>query len=154
MSTRNLAVMSAIAVSIITAACAPVIQESRPSAGARELSAARTLDIYKQHVARRIVQTNTGWIADSLPPILESVVVLDITIDRDGEPVNVSIRRSNGLRDLEQAAIASVRRARPFPVPPAELLNGARAISYAETWLFRSDRRFQVRSIAQIQPSG
>jgi len=36
--------------------------------------------------------------------------------------------------------------------PPPEILKGASAVTYAETWLFRPDGRFQVRSIAGVQP--
>jgi hypothetical protein len=61
------------------------------------------------------------------------------------------VRRSNGYQDLEHVAMESVRRARPFSAPPAELLNGARMVSHLETWLFRPDGRFQVRSVADIQ---
>jgi protein TonB len=119
---------------------------------APEVSTARTLDAYKQEAATRIVRRNGASIADALPPILVSVVVLDITVDRDGRPVIVTVRRSNGYRELEDAAIASVRRASPLPAPSPEVLGGAWSVSYVETWLLRSDGRFQVRSIAGVQP--
>jgi protein TonB len=147
----RIAVPAALSLVFVIAACTPPPAEPPPQA-ARERSTARTLDAYKREAATRIVQTSAGSVADALPPMLKSVVVLDITVDRDGRPVIVSVRRSNGHRELEQAAIASVRRAGPLPAPPPEILKGASAVSYVETWLFRADGRFQVRSIAGIQP--
>jgi protein TonB len=136
---------------VVVAACTSVPVE-RPPQPAREGATARALDAYKREAAARIVQANAAPVADALPPLLQSVVVLDITVDRGGRPVIVSVRRSNGHRALEQAAIASVRRAGPLPAPPPEILAGASAVSYVETWLFRADGRFQVRSLAGVQP--
>lgn len=133
---------------------APKAAASQAATLAEEISPARTVDAYKQDVATRIVQKNWDAVADTLPPILKSVVVLDITVDRGGAPVSVAVRRSNGYHELEDAAIESVRRAGPFPAPSAEVLNGARAVSYIETWLFRPDGRFQVRSVADAQRGG
>jgi periplasmic protein TonB len=116
------------------------------------VSSARTMDAYKKDVAQRIVNKNNSAIADTLPPILKSVVVLDITVDETGTPVHVAVRRSNGYKDLEQAAITSVKRAGPFPAPSADVLKGGTSVSYTETWLFRPDGRYQVRSVADVQP--
>jgi protein TonB len=144
------AISAALAVALMVAACAPPTPPP-PAPPAR--SAAPTLDAYKREAASRITQRNADSIADALPPILKSVVVLDITVDRDGRPVVVAVRRSNGYRELEQAAIASVHRAGPFPAPPPALLEGTNTVTYVETWLFRPDGRFQVRSVAGVQPS-
>jgi protein TonB len=141
----------AVGLAFAVAACTPPPAEPPPQAP-RERSIAPTLDAYKREVAARIVETNAASVADALPPMLKSVVVLDITVDRNGRPVVVTVRRGNGHTELEQAAIASVRRAGPLPVPSPEILKGASTVTYAETWLFRADGRFQVRSIAGAQP--
>ena len=140
---------AALAITVMVAACTP---PPTPPPDARESSTARTLDAYKREAATRIIQMNAASVADALPPMLQSVVVLDITVDRNGHPVIVTVRRSNGYRDLERAAIASVHRAGPFPAPPPQILKGGSAVTYVETWLFRADGRFQVRSVAGVQP--
>ncbi len=114
-------------------------------------SNAATMDAYKKQVASHIHAKNSRERADSLPPILKSVVVLNISIDRDGKPVHVAVMRSNGHKDVEQAAIRSVHRAAPLPVPSAELLGNRDTVSYVETWLFRADNHYQVRSVAENQ---
>jgi protein TonB len=141
---------AALCLTFLVAACTS--PPGRPPEPARGSASTRTLDAYKREAATRILQANAASVADALPPLLQSVVVLDITVDRAGRPLVVSVRRSNGHRELEQAAIASVRRAEPLPVPPPEILGRASAVTFVETWLFRADGRFQVRSIAGIQP--
>jgi TonB family protein len=117
----------------------------------RATSDAASLNIYKQHAAKRIAAVTPERQADSLPPILKSVVVLDISVDRDGNPVHVAVRRSNGYKDFERAAVESVKRAGPLPAPSPAVLGGHTMVSYTETWLFRPDGRYQIRSIAEEQ---
>ncbi len=114
-------------------------------------SNATTVDAYKKHVAQHIHAKNSRERADSLPPILKSVVVLNISIDRDGNPVHVSVMRSNGHKDVEEIALRSVRRAAPLPVPPAAVLGNLETVSFVESWLFRPDGNYQVRSVAENQ---
>lgn len=114
-------------------------------------SNAATVDAYKKHVAQHIQAKNSRERADSLPPILKSVVVLNISIDRDGKPVHVAVMRSNGHKDVEEIALRSVHRAAPLPAPSAELLGNRETVSFVETWLFRPDGHYQVRSVAENQ---
>jgi protein TonB len=108
---------------------------------------ALTLDGYKKLVATRIAQSNQELLAGSLPQMLKSVVVLSITVDRDGGLAQVSVRRSNGFKALEQRAMDSVRRAAPFTAPNLVARRGDESLSFLETFLFRDDGRFQVRSL-------
>ena len=50
-----------------------------------------------------------------------SATVLSFTIDRKGMIVSASIARSSGHPDLDQESLVMLRRAQPFPPPPAEL---------------------------------
>ena len=59
----------------------------------------------------------------------------------------VSVRRSNGYRDLENVALSSVRRAAPFAAPSRFIRRSDGAVNFLETFLFRSDHRFQIRSL-------
>lgn len=106
-------------------------------------------DDYKRAAAARIQERNVDALFDGAPPpVLRSIVVLSIRVDAAGRPLSVTVLRSNGQRALEQRAIASVRAAAPFPAPPALRDGSAR---FVETWLFRDDGRFQIRSLAQVQ---
>ena len=122
-----------------------------PDAEPPRESDARTVDGYKRDAARRIYFRNTKLLFDGAPPpMLKSVVILSIRVDAEGKPLRVTVVRGNGQHDLEIRAIESVRTAAPLPVPRASLLTRG-ALEYYETWLFRDDERFQVRSLAEVQ---
>jgi protein TonB len=106
-----------------------------------------TMDGYKKVVAGRIVKANADLQADSLPPMLRSIVVLNLTIDRHGNLAEVSVRRSNGFKQLENRAMESVKRAAPFDAPGTLVHRGDTTVSFLETFLFRDDGRYQVRSL-------
>ena len=106
-----------------------------------------TLDGYKKAVAERVALASAETFDDPLPEMLKSVVVLDVTIDRDGRLARVTVRRSNGYRVLENVALNSVRRAAPFPAPAWSVRRGDGSVNFLETFLFRDDGRFQIRSL-------
>ena len=105
---------------------------------------AADLDSYKRQVAERIVKASPYVYDGPVQPLLKSIVVLDIAIGARGELQRVAVRRSNGFKALENRAIESVRRAAPFAAPPR-----SRGVSYLETFLFRDDGRFRVRSLVE-----
>jgi TonB family protein len=74
-------------------------------------------------------------------------VVLELTIDRAGNPVGIAVYRSNGYKHLETRALESIVRAAPFAPPSGEALAGPGTVTFLETFLFRADERFQLRSL-------
>lgn len=106
-----------------------------------------TLDGYKKAVAECVALASPETFDDPLPEMLKSVVVLEVTIDRDGRLARVSVRRSNGYKMLENVALNSVRRAAPFPAPAWSVRRGDGSVNFLETFLFRDDGRFQIRSL-------
>lgn len=110
------------------------------------------LDAYKRDIAQRILAANAAQTFEGRPPdILQAVVVLQFTIERSGTLTGLRTLRSRHPAQ-EKAAHASVRAAAPFPAPPAGVLRSGR-VEVAETWLFRDDGRFQIRSLAEPQTS-
>lgn len=129
------------------------VKGTAPGAEPPRESPARSIDAYKRDAARRLYFRNTPRLFDGAPPpVLKSVVVLTIRIDASGAPLRVAVMRSNGFRDLEQRAIQSVHDAAPLPVPHAAIVKRG-SVEYVETWLFRDDGRFQIRSLADAQAS-
>jgi protein TonB len=122
-----------------------------PQAAAPKLPPPRTpLDAYKRDVAQRILSTSAAQTFAGRPPeILEAVVVLQFTIERSGTLTGLKTLRSRHPAQ-EKVALASVRAAAPFPAPPTALLRSSR-VEVAETWLFREDGKFQIRSLAEAQ---
>jgi len=107
------------------------------------------LQAYKRAVAGRIVETSAQTYSEPLPEVMKSIVVLEITLDALGRPLDISLLRSNGYPDLAQRAITSVTKAAPFTAPAPALLQGAASLSFLETFLFRDDDSFQVRSLVE-----
>ena len=124
-----------------------------PQAAAPKLPPPKTpLDAYKRDVAQRILDANAARTFDGAPPhLLRAVVVLQYTVDGKGRVTGLRTLRT---RDDAMAKVAhdSVRVAAPLPAPPANLLRKG-TLLVAETWLFRDDGKFQVRSLAEEQPS-
>ena len=115
------------------------------------VSNARTLDEYKAEVAHAILHANAdATFIGRLPEILKSVVVLQITVDRNGFPFQVRMFRSNGYQDLEARAMQSVRAA-ALPRPTGTVTGGGGTVTFTETWLFRDDGKFQIRTLAGSQ---
>jgi len=110
-----------------------------------------TADQYKEAVAEKVMQSNPGRASRELQPMLRSVVVVSFTIDRDGRVLHSSVYRTNGDDEVEAAAIGSLRRAAPLPAPPKTLLDHAGRVDLMESWLFNTDGRFQLRSLASGQ---
>jgi protein TonB len=124
-------------------AAAPAPQAQRPQL------APLTLEAYKKSVAERIAQSSPDIFAEPLPEMFKSIVVLDITIDRDGKLAKVSVRRSNGFKALENRAMDSVKRAAPFVAPAFTVRGRDGSVNFLETFLFRNDGRFRIRSLVE-----
>ncbi len=139
------------------AACAPpapvVAPQPPPAAPPPELAVPAeppvTLEDYKRRFAGRIVASSSKVFHQPLPRAMKSIVVLYIRVDERGRPMDVSVFRSNGYRALERRAVTSVVDAVPLPEPPDALLDDRGSLSFLETFLFRDDDLFQVRSLVR-----
>lgn len=110
------------------------------------------LDDYKTQVAQHVVQHNPGHTYEGqLPPMLPAIVVLEITVDKNGQLTKVEVQRS---RDpgASQVALAAVRRSTPLP-RPQQLALATGKLTFSETFLFADRERYQLRSLAGPQAS-
>jgi TonB family protein len=119
------------------------------AAAAAPLIPPLTLDAYKRSVAERVSRASPDVFAEPVPEMLKSIVVLDITIAHDGTLMQVSVRRSNGYQALERKAVESIRRAAPFGAPAFSVRGRDGSVRYLETFLFRDDGRFRIRSLVE-----
>jgi protein TonB len=124
----------------------PVPAAVAPQVEAAPLLPGFTLEGYKREVAGRIAAKSPHLFTDPLPDMFKSIVVLDITIGRDGALQRVAVRRSNGFKQLEARALESVRLAAPYAAPGVLVRHGG-SVNFLETFLFRADGRFQIRSL-------
>jgi protein TonB len=110
-----------------------------------------TLNGYKRDLALRITQKNSNSTYSGRPQaLLRSVIVLKYVINTDGKLLRSEIIRSNHDKITENTALSSIGIAAPFPKPVSQLLSNGK-LEITETWLFNSDGRFQLRTIALPQ---
>ncbi|SDX83897.1 protein TonB [Collimonas sp. OK242] len=137
---------------IMLAACTNKLAESPlSSTTSNATSTATTLDDYKRGLAQRIVAVNSSAVYVGRPQaLLRAVIVVKYFVSADGQLLRADILRSNRDRNAEATALATLRRAAPFPKPDSRLLRRGE-VEVAESWLFNDDGRFQLRSIAERQ---
>jgi protein TonB len=110
------------------------------------------LDTYKTQVAQHVVQHNPEHnFNGTLPPMLPAIVVLEITVDEEGQMTEVAVQRSRDP-DASQVALASMRRSVPLP-KPERLASANGKLKFSETFLFADRDRYQLRSLAGPQAS-
>ncbi|WP_426177671.1 hypothetical protein [Massilia sp. TWR1-2-2] len=127
----------------------PKPQAGAPLSGQR--AAFASVDVYKDDVAALIMRYNGAHtFSGKLPPMLPAIVVLRITVDRDGRMSDVVVQRS---RDSEasKVALASMKRTGSLPRPFNLASGPGRSLTFSETFLFNADYRFQLRTLAPIQ---
>ena len=127
-------VLTACGLALALAACAPR-REAPPPSG---------LEDYKRTVALDVLQHQPGAYCQPGDEMLKSVVILEIAIDGDGALLGASVVRSNGHPELAQRALDTVVAAAPF-TPPV----GSQGVQFLETFLFRDDECFQIRSLVR-----
>lgn len=108
---------------------------------------------YQLELAKHLSRVNAAKIYAGNPQaLLRSVIVLRFTLNSQGNLLNKVIVRSNKDRETESTALSSLVNAQPLPVPPAIFLKSGK-LDMVETWLFNSDGRFQLRTVALPQAS-
>jgi protein TonB len=109
------------------------------------------LDAYKAQVAQHLIKHNPDHtFSGDLPEMLPAVVVLNITVDKNGDLTAVEVQRSRDP-DASKVALASVRRSEPLPKPADLLSNKDGSLTFSETFLFDAQHRFQLRTLAGPQ---
>jgi protein TonB len=140
--------------SSVTASIGSVVE--RVAHGGPAPSPARSvpagLDSYKTEVAQHVVQHNPEHVFNGqLPPLLPAIVVLEITVDRDGQLARVDVQRSRNP-NASALALAAMRRSTPLP-KPQQLAQATGKLTFSETFLFADSERYQLRSLAGPQAS-
>lgn len=128
----------------------PPVAAPKPVPAPAPIANVRTLDEYKRVVATRVREVNNDRVhRGQLQALLRAVVVLEFKVDRNGAIQSVRTLRAPE-REAESIAVASLRRAGPYPAPPAAILRGGHA-EITETWLFQDNGQFQLRTLAEGQ---
>ncbi|MDN2710870.1 energy transducer TonB [Janthinobacterium sp. SUN118] len=153
--------LTVLAAATLLAACqkapAPIAQApaSPPTASTPRpgpVQPPATIDAYKLLVAQQIMDANPQHtFSGRLPPMLPAIVVLDLSVERDGSLKNVRVHRSRD-NEASKAALAAVRRVPAAFPPAAQLMRGRdKTLDFSETFLFNDEYRFQLRTLSGPQ---
>jgi protein TonB len=122
-----------------------------PSKKAEPAPPSPSLEAYKAEVAQHVVRHNPDHtFSGKLPEMLPAIVVLNITVDKNGELKDVAVQRSRDP-DASKVAVASMKRSEPLPKPVNVVAAGGGPLTFSETFLFDSQYRFQLRTLAGPQ---
>jgi protein TonB len=109
------------------------------------------LESWKRSAAERIHHVNQKKLFDGRPHhLLQAVIVVEATVDRNGNVVTSKVTRSPKIKKLDDMALASLKAASPLPAPPTALLVRGNLV-FSETWLVQNDDTFRVRTLTLPQ---
>ena len=109
------------------------------------------LEAWKRSAAERIHTANQKSLFEGRPHhLLQAVIVVEATVDKNGNVVASKVTRSPHIKRLDDMALASLKAASPLPAPPPVLLLRGNLV-FSETWLVQNDNTFRVRTLAQPQ---
>jgi protein TonB len=124
---------------------------SPPTPSARLAPLDPALEDWKRSAAQKVHAVNRAQLFEGRPEhLLRAVIVVEVTVDRDGKVARSKVLRSPGIASLDSMALASLKAASPLPAPPTRLVAKGPLV-FSETWLVRKDGRFQLRSLALPQ---
>jgi protein TonB len=132
----------------------PAAKPAAAAAAAEQVAPASrqtSVEGYKTEVAQHVVESNRDQtFSGKLPEMLPAIVVLRITVDRNGNITDVEVQR---YRDPEAAwvAVTSMRLADPLPRPVKLLATDTAELTFLETFLFDANYHFQLRSLVAAQ---
>jgi protein TonB len=96
---------------------APAEDGRSSAAGARGAASAADVDAYKSAIVSRI-NAAKRYPDEARSRAAHGVAVVTFSIDAAGRVGAASVQRSSGDAELDSDALATVRRAAPYPPPP------------------------------------
>lgn len=83
-----------------------------------------------------------------LPPLIFSVMMVDVTVDSTGQVADVSVVRKPAADEVAPWVIAMIKRAAPFPAP---VNTASGAAHFSEVWFVDKSGLFQLMSLTEGQ---
>jgi hypothetical protein len=147
---RSIPLVAACVLATVPALAADSIYLTAPvPAKSHKVSMASTPKEYRVDVARYIYESYpTRVYKGRLPPLIHAVVVVETTVDSQGQPREIKVVRGpSHAPDVTAAVQEMTYRISPLPVP-AKLSGG---VKYTEIWLVNKDGRFQLDALTEGQ---
>lgn len=114
----------------------------------KQPSAAKTERDYRKDGARHLYAAYNKQVRKGkMPPLLYGVAIIETEIGAGGEVNDVRVVRQPAAAEVGPWAVAMIKKASPFPAPPA----GMKSVKYTEIWLVDKSGRFQLDSLTEGQ---
>lgn len=151
MNTQRTHLLSALALAGLLSTGSALAQfNSTPNvAGAvKQPSAAKTEREYRKDGARHLYAAYNKQVhKGKMPPLLYGVAIIETEIGASGEVNDVRVVRQPAAAEVGPWAVAMIKKASPFPAPPA----GMSSVKYTEIWLVDKNGRFQLDTLTEGQ---
>jgi protein TonB len=136
-----------IAVSFVAALAVPLAAQAQAVAAAM-VSSAETPKAYKVDAARHVYKAYADKIyKGKLPPLIHAVVVLEVSVDAQGNVRDINtIRVPTHAPDVTVAVKEMIQHASPMPAPSR--MGG---VKFTEVWLVDKSGRFQLDTLTEGQ---
>jgi protein TonB len=117
--------------------------------GVQKVSSASDTRAYRIDAARHIYAAYAPRIFKGrLPPLIHAVVVLEMTVDLNGQLRDIKVVRGpSHAPDVTAAVVEMIKRAGPLPAPS----RFAGPVRFTEIWLVHKDGRFQLDALTEGQ---
>ncbi len=108
-------------------------------------------DAVKKDFAKAVYTGSPEFVHDRNPqPLLRAVIVLSVKLDENNQWKAEVVRTNNEQPEMLARALETVRRAPVIPLTDEARAEMQRA-GLMEAWLFDSDGRFQIKTLAKAQ---
>ena len=136
-----------LAISFVAALAVPLTAQAQAVAAAM-VSSAETPKAYKVDAAKHVYKAYPEKIyKGKLPPLIHAVVVLEVSVDAQGNVRDINtIRVPTHAPDVTVAVKDMIQRASPMPAPAR--MGGAK---FTEVWLVDKSGRFQLDTLTEGQ---
>ncbi|RQP26076.1 energy transducer TonB family protein [Piscinibacter terrae] len=126
---------------------APLMAQAQAVAAAN-ISSAETAAAYKKDAARHVYKAYADKVyKGKLPPLIHAVVVLEVSVDNQGNVQDINtIRVPTHAPDVTAAVKDMIQRASPMPAPSR--MGG---VKFTEVWLVDKSGRFQLDTLSEGQ---
>jgi periplasmic protein TonB len=125
----------------------PLMAQAQAVAAAN-ISSAETAAAYKKDAAKHVYKAYADKIyKGKLPPLIHAVVVLEVSVDGQGNVQDIhTIRVPTHAPDVTVAVKDMIQRASPMPAPSR--MGG---VKFTEVWLVDKSGRFQLDTLTEGQ---
>jgi len=151
MNTHHTPLLGALVLAGLLASAPALAQfKTTPTVGGavKQASTAKSERDYRKDGAKHLYAAYSKQVRKGkMPPLLYGVAIIETEIGSGGEVRDVRVVRQPAAAEVGPWAVEMIKKASPFPAPPAAL----GSVKYTEIWLVDKTGRFQLDTLTEGQ---